>query len=82
MYKVVLEYEDGRAAVLERHVPNLTEAISFALELADRVGKYKGDGHGPPRFVNICSGEHVEIAISVIAGGLVTREDAPQSPPS
>ena len=75
MYRIVLEYDDGRAAVVAREVEELTEAAMFAIDLADRAGHYRGDGHGPPQWVKIYSGERLEIAISVIPEGLASRED-------
>lgn len=70
MYTIVLEYDDGRQAVTQRHVVALAEAVIFALGVADRVGAFKGDGHGPPRWVKIYRGDNLEIAISVLSGGL------------
>ena len=76
MYKVVLEYDDGRDAVIEREIGELADAAVFAIDLADRAGEFKGDGHGPPRWVKIYRGRTLEIAISVIPGGMFTLEDA------
>jgi len=74
MYRVVLEYDDGRQAVVEREVDDLADAAAFAIGLADRAGRFRGDGHGPPKWVKIFTGDHLEIAISVIPDGLVSLE--------
>jgi len=78
MYKVVLEYDDGRGAVTQREVGNLADAAVFAIDLADRAGTYQGDGHGPPKWVKIYGEGRLEIAISVIPDGLAISAEAPQ----
>lgn len=79
MYKVVLEYDDGREAVIEREVDRFADAAVFAIDLADRAGHVRGDGHGPPRWVKMYRGTYLELAISVIPGGLVAPAVAERS---
>jgi hypothetical protein len=81
MYRIVLEYDDGREVVVEREVRDLPEAAVFALELADRAGHFRGDGHGPPTWVKLYAGNRLEIAISVIEGGLSSPSGARRSRP-
>ena len=75
MYKIVLEYDDGRPVVVERKVTLLADAAVFAIDLADRAGQFRGDGHGPPTWVKIYAGDQLEIAISVIPDGLAGSLD-------
>jgi len=79
MYKLVLEYDDGREAVIEREVDRLADAAVFAIDLADRAGHFRGDGHGPPRWVKIYRGTYLELAISVVPGGLLAPVVAERS---
>ena len=56
MYRVVLEYDDGRKAVVEREVRMLADAAVYAIDLADRVSQFRGDRHGPPKWVKFMRG--------------------------
>jgi hypothetical protein len=82
MYQIVLEYDDGREAVVERTVDELADATVFAIDLADRAGHYHGDGHGRPRWVKIFDGDQLEIAISVVPNGLLSPSDVRRSFPT
>ncbi len=77
MYKIILQYDDGRPVVVEREVPLLADAVIFAIDLSDRAGQFRGDGHGPPKWVKIYAGDRLEIAISVIPDGLAGPGDVP-----
>jgi hypothetical protein len=78
MYKIILEYDDGRPVVVEREVRVLADAAVFAIDLADRAGQFRGDGHGPPKWVKIYAEGRLEIAISVIPDGLAISAEVPQ----
>jgi len=71
MYKVTIRFEDGRELPTGDDFDDLGEACRFTLDLADRSGRSKGDGHGPAKWVRIYLGEELQIAISVVPGGLL-----------
>lgn len=78
MYKIIVEYDDGRPVIVEREIASLADAAVFAIDLADRAGNYHGDGHGPPKWVKIYAGGRLEIAISIIPDGLASDGAVPQ----
>ena len=82
MPEVILEYEDGRTVRVERKLVSMADAIAFSVDLADRAGRFAGDGHGPPKYVKVYRGGFLELAISVISGGLLTPLGARQSRPT
>ena len=82
MPEVILEYEDGRTVRVERKLNNLPDALAFAIDLADKAGHFLGDGHGPPKYVKIYSRGFLELAITVIPGGLLAPVDVRRSRPT
>ena len=58
---------------MEDHIGDLGEACAFVLKLADRLGETPTDGERLPKWVEIYKGERLEISVSVVTGGLVTR---------
>ena len=71
MLIVTIEYEDGRVQEAQDDFIDLTDACSFAFELADTLGRQQGDGHGPPRWVRVMRATKIEISISVVRGGFL-----------
>ena len=74
VYRITLRFDDGHETDVDGQPLDLTKACQTALALADQAGLSKGDGHRQPKWVRVYHGDHLEIAISVIAGGLFTRE--------
>ena len=80
-YQVYLIFED-KSRELEGEFDDLSDAASFALRLADDIGKRPaGDGHGPPKKVDVYRDTQLEISIQIMSGGLLHRRDAPRSRP-
>jgi len=60
-----MEYDDRRLVIVKLHEAILVDAAAFAIDLADRAGRFHRVGDGLPNWVKIFRGDHLEIAISV-----------------
>ena len=76
MYDVLIRYEDGRRSAVESQIDDLGEACAFVLKLADRLGSASDDEAELPRWVEIYKDERLEISVSVVRGGMVSRRDS------
>lgn len=71
LYRVYVVFEGGTRDLAEE-IRRLDEAMTFALRLADDIGRREaGNGHGSPKSVDIYSGKSLEISIRIIRGGLL-----------
>ena len=78
LHRVYLKFEDGKRDLAEE-IRRLDEAMTFALRLADDIGRRPaGNGNGPPKSVEIYSGTTLEITIQITPGGLLGRKGAPK----
>ena len=78
LYRVYLVYEDGRRDLAEE-IRRIDEAMTFALRLADDVGRREaGNGHSPSKAVEIYGSTILEISIRIIRGGLLASKGDPK----
>ncbi len=68
---VVCRFADDSVQIINADYGDFGEAVLAALQLADHHGSDKGDGHGPPKRFEVCVGGRVELAVAVVAGGLL-----------
>jgi len=81
MYDVMIRHEDGRRSAVESQIDDLGEACAFVLKLADQLGSSTADDADIPRWVEIYKDERLEISVSVVRGGMVSRRDGRGSRP-
>ena len=78
-FRVYRVFEDGKRD-LEVEIDDLEEAASFALNLADAISQRPtGNGHGPPKTVEVVRGDQMELSIQILRGGLLPRRGVPKS---
>ena len=81
MYDVMIRHEDGRRSAVESQIDDLGEACAFVLKLAAQLGSSTADDADIPRWVEIYKDERLEISVSVVRGGMVSRRDGRGSRP-
>lgn len=67
---VICRFADGNRQIVSDAYASLRDAVSAALSLADLHGDDRGDGHGPPKRIEVCIDDQLELSVAVIRGGL------------
>lgn len=67
---LIVRYDDGSVQVATKGLDDLGLACREAIELADRLGQDAANSRPAPRFVECHQDGRLEIAVSVVAGGL------------
>ena len=71
----IVLFEDGREETIRADYIDFGEAVAHAVRLADDYGTDTGDGHGPPVWVMLKRGSHIELSLKVFRGGLISKDD-------
>lgn len=76
---VVVVSEDCSLQDVRKEMATLREAVGFALQLADELGRRSdGDRIGRHRTVEIRNGSVTHLTIAVLHGGLLSGGDDPE----
>jgi hypothetical protein len=75
LISVLCRYQDDRLAVIDDQYVDLTQAVTAALELADRHSDDKGNGCGPPKSFDICVDGDVLLSVAVLRGSTLGLVD-------
>jgi hypothetical protein len=75
-WTIRLEQADGTTEIVGAPFDRLEDAATFALALADRLGRQAPVEPASrraemPRAVHILSGDHIDLSITVFRGGLL-----------
>ncbi len=75
LISIICRFENDHVSLVEDRYADLPQAVTAALELAERAGRDSGDvdggdGHGPPETFEVCVDGKVELSVAVKRGGL------------
>jgi hypothetical protein len=69
-FDLIVRYDDGTRQSAAKSFDDLGVACREALDLADRLGRDAVSGGPVPRYVECHESGRLEIAVSVVSGGL------------